>query len=170
MSVGQFFLGLVTILVATVVYRWQKLVERETALQDKQRELFARYLTLTNEHFLSQPYKGAEYSKEELDEFFGISEAEIEFYSIRDELALISSDRIYDAINKHDEKFRAWKVSFPRETEKSTEVEQRAKFADAEYRNSRHELIGIMRLELVDHQSFRFPKRVRNWVATKFAN
>ncbi len=129
MSVGQFFLGLVTIIVATVVYRWQKMIDRETVLQNEQRTLFARYVSITRAHFLSQPFKGQEYSPEYLQGFFSVSDSEKEIYSVRDQIFLLASPEVFEAVRKHDEAFRDWKVSFPEANDTDPQKVERAKNA-----------------------------------------
>ncbi len=52
----QFFLGLVAIFIATVVYRWQKTVDRETAVQSEVRALYAKYLAISQSSYLSNSF------------------------------------------------------------------------------------------------------------------
>ena len=139
-----------------------EMVERETELQQRQRELFAKYLSLTHEHFLSQPYKGQEYTDEQLAGFFGITTAEIEIYTTRDQVALIASDRIWNAVSLHDKKFRAWKVAFPPAGDTSPESSEKAKAAARELQQSHAQLLRIMRTELAEHHQFRFPRWMQN--------
>ncbi len=162
MSVGQFFLGLVTIIVATVIYRWQKMIERETVLQNEQRALFARYTSITRTHYLSQPFKGQEYSPEYLQSFFSISDSEKEIYAVRDQIFLLASPEVFEAVRKHDEAFRAWKVSFPEANESDPQKIETAKNAAKAYLTSHDQLLVVMRTDLAGHHRFKMPWQIKN--------
>jgi len=155
-SWGQFFLGLVAICVATVVYRWQKAIDRETAVLAEQRQLYAAYLASSKAVYLGQPYIGVGYSPEELDKFFNMSEPEIQNYALRDQIFLLAPDRIIDAVDKHDRALRDWKVSFPKggfEGEVDKEKLAEVKSHDETLRSAYDEMKDVMRAEVTGHRT-----------------
>ncbi len=154
MNWGQFFLGLVAICVATIVYRWQKAVDRETSILAERRDLYARYLASSKEVYLSQPYVGVGYSPEELNEFFNISKAEISNFCLRDQIFLLAPKHVVDVVERHDRALRDWKISFPQggfEGEDYHGKISQVKAQDAALRKAYNEMMRLFRDEIIIH-------------------
>jgi hypothetical protein len=111
LTLGQFFLGIVTLVVATIVYRWQKQIDRETALQMERRQLYAEYASSAKKLFYEQPFGNVSYSEKELRKFHEISDAESDLYALHIAVQLISSDEVLNALNSFDSAFRNWRVA-----------------------------------------------------------
>lgn len=154
MTLGQFFLGMIAICVATFVYRWQKTVDRETSVLSEQRQLYAKYVAASKAQYLSQPWRGVQYTQQELDSFFEISEKEIELYGLRDQIFLIAPDSVVDAMDAFDTAFREWKVAFPRDETPTEEQIKHAEDKSQVLRDDYHLMLEAMRKNLKLHGSY----------------
>ena len=154
MTLGQFFLGLVTLLVATVVYRWQKSVDQKTVVLADLREALSRYAALSHSLFLRQPYIGDDNNEQKLADFFSISDAEIDLYALRDQIYITAPSEIVDAVLDCDRAFRDWKISFPKSTEVSDEKKLEVEKTSAEFRLKHRQMLIIFRSEFESHVKF----------------
>lgn len=157
MTLGQFFLGIVAIVVATVVYRWQKVIDRETAVLSELRQLYGKYLASSKLIYLSQPYRGIEYSKEELKKFFSITETEIENLSLRDQIFLLAPDDVVAIVDIHDQALRDWKVSFPEHGiggENGSQLEKEIRQKDETLRAAYQHMKASFQLDVRRHGKF----------------
>ncbi|MCE8508767.1 hypothetical protein KBY28_09945 [Ruegeria pomeroyi] len=161
MTLGQFFLGFVTIAIATLVYRWQKAVDRETAALSELRELLSRYAVLSHKLFLKQPYRDQEYDPKELDSFFSISDEEIELYTLRDQIYVTAPSPVVDAVLDCDAKFRNWKISFPGSNVADEQVIEESRQASTEFKFAHEKMLLAMRQEISSHNKMPVPDWLR---------
>jgi len=163
------FLGLITLAVATLVYRWQKIVDRETAALSELRTLLSRYAVLSNTLFLKQPYVGVETSQEDLSAFYTISDGEIELYTIRDQIYICAPDAVVNAVLNCDKCYRDWKVAYTEESDDGDRSAQREKVMDAvsKFRFAHHKMLLSMREEFADHHSFSIFKPFRSYFSLR---
>ena len=165
MSIGQFFLGLVTIIVATFVYRWQKLIDHETKQKEELRRLYAEYTAALTELRFAQPMLDDDDFAEKAKQFFGMEEREVGLYCLRDQVFLLAPDNVVTALDKCDEAFREWKISF--NTNYSSFEEGRG-IVRAKYENllqSQGALLKEMKKDLASHTRFRRKAFVKTVVA-----
>ncbi len=164
MSIGQFVLGLVTIFVATVVYRWQKTVDRETVALAEQKKLIAEYSAALNALFFSQPYRDQTYTPEEIQIFMTISESEQECYALRDQIFMTSSEEIVRATDELDKSFREWKIAYTKHL-KCAEGEEKPEIVKQKtqnYLSSHRAFIAAARKDIGLHSSTRIVDVMRS--------
>lgn len=154
MSIGQFFLGLVTLLVATVVYRWQKLIEREAEQQKELRRLYTEYTSALKFHEMSQPFIGDENIDEKAKKFRSLSVEEIQIYALRDQIYLLGSTSVTIALVECDRKFRDWKIAFNTEYTTDERGKGRVQQAFLVYREQYEALLEAMKRDLIAHTSW----------------
>lgn len=164
MTPGQFFLGIVTLLVATLVYRWQKNVDRETVSLQEMRGLLSRYAVLSHRLYLKQPYRGVEYSEMQLDEFFNISDDEIELYTLRDQIYVTAPEKVRNSVLKCDGAFRAWKQSFPQYGETDSGKINFAREKSSDFKFSHEAMLIVMRSEFNAHNQIQLPTVLKNLI------
>lgn len=162
MSTGQAILALVTLVVATIVYRWQKMIDRETVIQIELRQIYAKYLATLSREFLAQPAKDGLNDEGSVRDFYSISSNEKEAYQLRDEIILLAPESVVASVKKCDQAFRAWKTEFTTDTSEEVSV-RRVRISEAaqKYTNSRRELIAAMRGSLKEQYEFSLPALVR---------
>ena len=112
MTLGQFFLGLITLAIATVVYRWQKSVDREMQLQEERRVAYVDYLGFLRAIRLNQPMHNANQPHEHVEEWLAITEQEVNLYAARDRIHLLAHGDVIEKLESCDNAFREWKMSF----------------------------------------------------------
>ena len=154
MTLGQFFLGLVTLLVATIVYRWQKSVDRKTAALLELRASLSKYAALSHALFLKQPYIGDEEDTEKQTEFFSISDAEIELYTLRDQIYFTAPKNIVDAVLECDRAFRDWKIAFPKLNETQSQENEDFMKKIMNFKSKRERMLLTFREEFESHTKF----------------
>jgi hypothetical protein len=153
-TLGQFFLGLVTLVVATAVYSWQRGIDRRTELQRERRQLYGRYLEATHRHYFSQPFVGLEFTPEQQSAWEGFSDSELECYILRDLISLNCPEDVYSALDQYDRAMRSWKIAFT-SLELSDKNRLKVKELDKEMDFSRYRLAEAMRKDLESHGALR---------------
>jgi len=141
-------IALVTLTVATVVYRWQKLIDRETVIHSELRALYAKYAGALRKVFLSQPYQDGKHSPEELDRFYSISDEEIEIYVLRDQIYLLAPQDVVNSVLACDKAFRDWKIAFPQPGSAQPEAMAEAREKTSQFRSAQNEMLEVMRNSL----------------------
>ncbi|MCA3447030.1 MAG: hypothetical protein INF93_09975 [Rhodobacter sp.] len=146
----------VALLVSTVLYRWQKMVDRETLVQTELRVLYAKFLAAGNSAYLEQPLKGdhAEVASEKMQAFFSISAREQDLYTLRDQIVLLAPNEVVNEVRRYDDAFRKWKIAFPQPGEESPDNIQEARNASDELRKQHKRLISVLRDSLRKQQRF----------------
>jgi hypothetical protein len=167
---GQLVLGLITLTVATFVYRWQKSVDRVTVSQVELRKLMSAYAALSHRLFLKQPYFGVEYSEAEINDFFSISDEEIELYTLRDQLYVCAPTSVLDSVLICDRKFRDWKMAFPKNPH--IDEQTRNEFVEiiSEFKFAHERMLAAMRNELVGQNKLPWPEwlqKIWTWLKEK---
>jgi len=158
-TIAQALTALVALVVATVVYRWQKAVDRETSIQSELRKLYAAYISAMAKGYLNQPYIDDANDPEKISAFFRITSDEQEFYALRDQIYLLAPEDVLDAVRAYDLAFRQWKIGFPRfcqnaNGEQAVNAEQHRE-RDAMLRRSRQITLDVMRSSLREHTTFK---------------
>ena len=147
MSVGQMFLGLISLFVATVVYRWQKGLDRQAQANIELRDLATKYATVSHTLFLQQPYVGEELSEVEIKTFYGISDLEIELYTLRDQIYVAAPKRVVDAVLHCDQAFRKWKITFPEIGNQEAAMLASGREATTNFKFSHENMLLVLRSE-----------------------
>ena len=168
MTLGQFFLGLVTLLVATIVYRWQKSIDRKTVTLTDLRAALSKYAALSHSLFLKQPYAGEENSDEKLNDFFAISDAEIELYTLRDHIDFTAPDIIVEAVLDCDSAFRAWKIAFTRSSDLSVDEKAAIQSAATDFKFKHERMLLTFRAEFESHTKFAGQDYIENFLGRMF--
>jgi len=167
-TLGQFFLGLVTIFVATFVYRWQKTLDLENQTHHELRKLFSEYSSLLKTLYFRQPYKDADNDPAEVDDFFSISIDEQKCYSLRDQIYMLAAIDVVEATTRADKAFREWKISFPKSFEASDEQILDHEQKRTEFRNAHNSLIMVMRSDIAQSSSTDLRDVFRKMFASRF--
>ena len=150
---APYFVGIIAVIVATVVYRWQKKIDRETVLMSEQRQLFAKYISCLNSHFLSQPYLGVQNDESSVRDFYSISSGEIEIYGLRDQIFLIAPLPVIAHMELCDNAFRDWKRSFTTTDSNDPDGKATVMAAMKEFKKAKILLMNEMRETLQRHGS-----------------
>ncbi|TJZ91105.1 hypothetical protein FA743_12925 [Paracoccus gahaiensis] len=154
---------MVALLIATVIYRWQKEIDRETALQIEFRRLCAEYIKAAKTAFFEQPFIGEESEVEKAKTFLSISTAEQHSYITRDQLFLIAPDHILELIRAHDNAFRHWKMAFSKEFESASDRRQQVRKFTSDLRNAELSMLeGMRSYQSLGRLSPSFWQRVKN--------
>lgn len=154
MTQGQFFLALVTIFVATVVYRWQKSVDRQTEQKKMLSKLYADYIAQVSEHSARQPMIGDHDAEQKAKEFASIGEHEQKVYVLRDQIYLLAPENVVEKLSVCDRAFREWKITFNRNNSDPEQHKTDVKNAFDNFRSNKNILLPTMRKDLARHASF----------------
>jgi hypothetical protein len=138
------------LLVAFVAYAWQKKIDRQSAILADRRKLYAEYIASAKRLYLSQPFADGNDPPEKQSDWLGMSKAEVELYVLRDQIFLLAPPSTVNAVVKHDESFRKWKICFSNFSKGDAEKVQ----LEEEYRAMRADylsMLKVMRQELETH-------------------
>ncbi|QIR85089.1 hypothetical protein [Paracoccus sp. AK26] len=141
------------LMIATVIYRWQKQIDRQTAVYAEIKKLCADYTAAARRAYFEQPYMNDLTNAERVERFFSISEREQEMYVARDQLYLLAPEAIVELVKKHDQCFRTWKANFPKVGQTDADIINASRGNDNDLRSSYSEMLDGMRLWLQTHSA-----------------
>lgn len=156
MSIGQFFLGVVAVFVATIAYRWQKILDRETHQKQTLSALYSQYVSALTLHVASQPMIGDHDAEEKAKRFSSMDGQEADIYSLRDQIWLLAPDSLVVHLAECDQAFRDWKIKFHSDFKDGSEKKMRVKEALLQFNSKKDLLLAEMRKDLASQVNFEF--------------
>lgn len=157
MTSGQFFLGIIVLFVATFVYRWQKNIDRETKRFEQRVEAYSKYISQLTSALRDQPFKGENYSQDDMRKFTGFTDSENALYEISGTLFLIGSEEVKNEVTEITSLFVEWRSSLTSYLKEEIEQESIEKTANNiralhnKLGKKRHVLLDVMRTEISAH-------------------
>ena len=140
------------------------MIDRENIALVELCKLMAAQAALSHKLYLQQPYLGVTYEASQIEEFFSISEGEIELYTLRDQLYVCAPKPALDAVLEVDRKFRDWKVNFPREDDHSDNAKSKHIEKVSKFKFVHENMLIAMRNELVGQKQMPWPKAILDFL------